>query len=192
MLEQAREVLEFWFGPRGSADYGQARKEWFVKDPAFDEQIRARFGALHARAQAGELKSWEDDPDGLLALTVLFDQFSRNMYRDTPRAFASDAQALACARKMVERGWDMDLPPVVRAFVYLPYEHSEHLVNQDEGLRLFQRVLDDPAQAETVEWARKHREVIRRFGRFPHRNAILGRESTPEEEAFLREPGSRF
>jgi len=192
MQDDYREVLDFWFGAPGSEDHGRQRKEWFVKDAAFDAQIRERFAALHGRAHAGELKHWDASPEGLLALIVVLDQFSRNMYRDTPQSFASDAQALAAARKMVERGWDMDLPPVLRSFVYLPYEHSENLVTQDEALRLFQRVLEDPALADLPEWARKHREVVRRFGRFPHRNAILGRESTPEEEEFLREPGSRF
>jgi uncharacterized protein (DUF924 family) len=192
MIEDYRQVLDFWFGAPGTEIHGRQRQEWFVKDEAFDAQIRERFLGLHGRAQAGELKAWEADPDGLLALIVVLDQFSRNMFRGTPRSFASDAAALACARKMVERGWDMDLAPVQRSFVYLPYEHTENLVTQDEALRLFKRVLEDPSLAELPEWARKHREVIRRFGRFPHRNAILGRESTPEEEEFLRQPGSRF
>jgi uncharacterized protein (DUF924 family) len=192
MIEDYRQVLDFWFGAPGTETYGRQRKEWFVKDEAFDARIRERFLGLHGRAHAGELKAWEADPDGLLALILVLDQFSRNMFRDTPRSFASDAAALACARKMVERGWDMDLAPVQRSFVYLPYEHTENLVTQDEALRLFKRVLEDSALADLPEWARKHREVIRRFGRFPHRNAILGRESTPEEEEFLRQPGSRF
>lgn len=186
-------VLDFWFGAPGTPAHGTQRKEWFVKDAAFDAQIRERFLALHARADAGGLAAWEGAPESLLALIIVFDQFPRNMFRDTPRAFASDARALAAARRMVERGWDTRLPALQRGFVYLPFEHCEDLAAQEEALRLFGKLAaEEPASAESLEWARKHHEVVQRFGRFPHRNAILGRASTPQEEEFLREPGSRF
>jgi len=189
---RARAVLDFWFGVPGSAQYGRPRAEWFVKKPAFDAEIRARFLDLHGRADAGALAHWADHAHGLLALIVLLDQFPRNMFRGQPGAFASDTAALTNARLMVARGWDLQLPPVMRGFVYLPYEHSESLAAQEEALRLFERVLEDPALADWPAWARKHHEVIRRFGRFPHRNQVLGRASTPDEIEFLRQPGARF
>ena len=190
--QEAREVLDFWFGAATSGAYGTARKEWFRKDAAFDALIADRFAALHARLERGESTGWDDAPDALLARIVVLDQLSRNMFRDTPRAYASDAIALACARLMVERGWDMDVLPVQRMFVYLPYEHSEQLADQDLCVELMQRVAVDPALADMPQWAEKHRVVVARFGRFPHRNAILGRSSTPEEIEFLRQPGSSF
>jgi hypothetical protein len=190
--QEAREVLDFWFGSPGSPEVGLARKEWFRKDPAFDDLIRRRFASLHARLEAGESVGWEDVADALLARVIVLDQFSRNMFRDTPRAYASDAIALAGARTMVARGWDMGLLPVQRMFVYLPYEHSEQLADQDECVALMQRVAEDARLADMPEWAEKHRVVVARFGRFPHRNAILGRASTPEEVEFLRLPGSSF
>lgn len=190
--QEAREVLDFWFGAPSSGGFGVARKEWFRKDTAFDALIADRFAALHARLEGGESAGWEDTPASLLARIVVLDQFSRNMFRGTPRAFASDAIALACARLMVGQGWDMDLLPVQRMFVYLPYEHSENLADQERCLELMQRVAVDPALADMPQWAEKHRVVIARFGRFPHRNAILGRSSTPEEIRFLGEPGSSF
>lgn len=185
-------VLDFWFGTPGARGYGAERKEWFVKKPAFDAQIRARFQALHARAHAGACAAWRDNPSSLLALIIVLDQFSRNMYRDTPAAFASDPAALAAARLMIANGWDARLMPAARHFVYLPFEHSEDLAAQEESMRLFAAAAVDPDKDEGVDWARKHHDIIRRFGRFPHRNAILGRPSTPEELAFLKQPGSRF
>lgn len=179
----AAEVLHFWFG-----DATQARPEWFRKDPAFDDEIRRRFGTLIDAAIENRLEGWGDDAPSALARIVLLDQFTRNVFRDTPRAFAGDALALAAARAMVASGQDLALPPLQRVFVYLPFEHAEDLVAQREGVRLFERLgLDDH-----TGWARKHCVVIERFGRFPHRNAVLGRPSTAEEEAFLAQPGSRF
>jgi uncharacterized protein (DUF924 family) len=179
----ALEVWRFWF-----ADGMQARPEWFRKDAAFDAEIRRRFGPLIDAAIEDRLDGWGDDAASALARIVLLDQFTRNVFRDTPRAFAGDAQALAAARAMVASGQDLELAPLQRVFVYLPFEHAEDLDAQHEGVRLFERLgLEDYA-----EWARKHLTVIERFGRFPHRNAVLGRPSTPEEEAFLAQPGSRF
>lgn len=185
----ARDVLAFWFGDAPFAP----RPAWFTKDAAFDALIRERFGALVEAALRGELDAWQAEPDTALARLLLLDQFTRNAFRDTPRAFAGDAQALAGARDMVARGFDQALAPLQRGFVYLPFEHAEDLQAQEEGLRLFAALTAaDPAQADSEEWARKHHVIIERFGRFPHRNAVLGRPSTPEETEFLKQPGSRF
>jgi uncharacterized protein (DUF924 family) len=188
----AQAVLDFWFGPPGSATYGRTRPEWFRKDAAFDDEIRRRFLALHASAALGECEHWMGDPASLLALIVVLDQFSRNLYRDDPRAFSQDAQALAAAQRMIANGWDRDLLPVEREFAYLPFEHAEDPVLQDSAVELFASLDAYPETKGLSEWTQKHRVIIRRFGRFPHRNAVLGRVSTPEEIAFLREPGSRF
>jgi uncharacterized protein (DUF924 family) len=182
-LGTADDVLQFWFG-----DGARARPEWFRKDPAFDSEIRRRFGDLIDAALDDRLENWGDDARSALARIVLLDQFTRNVYRDSARAFAGDTRALAAARAMVVAGQDLALPPLLRTFVYLPFEHAEDLDAQREAVRLFERLGDE---GSTV-WARKHLAIIERFGRFPHRNAALGRVSTPEEEAFLAEPGSRF
>jgi len=181
-------VLDFWFGPQA----GASRPEWFQKSERFDAQIRERFGALHEQAAAGGLVEWEAAPRSALALLVVLDQFSRNLHRNDARAFAQDARALRVATAMVERGWDRELLPVQRQFVYLPFEHAEDLADQDRAMALFGELVGYPETADLVQWAEKHRVIIRRFGRFPHRNAALGRASTPEEVAFLREPGSGF
>ena len=181
-------VLDFWFGPIPHA----ARDAWFRKDPAFDAAIRARFGAAVESALAGTPGTDADTPRGALAAVVLLDQFTRNIFRDMPRAFAGDAQALALARAVVDRGADRDLDPYERWFLYLPFEHAEDAAMQERSLALFGALKRDSGLAAPLEWAEKHAAVIRRFGRYPHRNAILGRATTPEEAAFLAEPGSRF
>ena len=180
---RAAAILDFWFGPRD-----EERPEWFRKDSAFDALIGDRFGALVALALQGGLVEWDAVPQGALARLLLLDQFTRNIFRGTPRAFAGDAQALAAARAMVARGFDARLPPVRRAFVYLPFEHSEELEAQRESLRLYRAL----GLGDHEEWARRHAVIVERFGRFPHRNAILGRLSTPEEVEFLKQPGSGF
>jgi uncharacterized protein (DUF924 family) len=172
-----REVREFWFG--------QDRKAWFEKNPAFDAEIRTRFLALYEEAARGSLAAWMDEPGSCLALVVLLDQFPRNMFRGTARAFESDGLARAAARTIIARGWDKAMSDDERSFAYLPFEHSESLADQETSMRLF-------AGNPNFEWARRHWEIIRRFGRFPHRNASLGRASTPEEAEFLRQPGSGF
>jgi len=189
----AQAVLDFWFGAPGTPAHGQARAEWFVKNPAFDAEILHRFGPLIEQAEAGGLRDWMNTPPGALARIVLLDQFTRNVWRDTPRAFAGDALALEAAQHLVSTGGDRELPPLHRAFVYLPYEHAEDLHLQDDAVRLFTE-LAASAQGieEMLRYAHLHRDVIARFGRFPHRNAILGRTSTDEELAFLQQPGSRF
>jgi uncharacterized protein (DUF924 family) len=187
-----QEVLEFWFGAPGSPEFGRPRAAWFVKSAEFDALIRDRFLATHEAAAAGALDAWSTRPLGALALAVALDQFPRTIFRGTPRAFAADARALAVARGAVARGFDEVLLPVQRWFVYLPYEHAEELAAQRESLRLFERLAVDAAGAGTLTYAMRHYAVIERFGRFPHRNAILGRASTPEELAFLDQPGSSF
>jgi uncharacterized protein (DUF924 family) len=185
-------VLHFWFGPPGGPDDGRAREVWFRKDAAFDEAIRRQFGAVVDEALAGGLAAWGHDPEGELALLLACDQFPRNLFRGEARAFALDPRALAVARRAVAAGRDRVLPPVRRAFVYLPFEHSESLDDQREAVRLFATLRSDPQAGGYHEWAVKHLEVIERFGRFPHRNEALGRPSTALERAFLAQPGSRF
>lgn len=189
---RVRAVLDTWFGAPGEPGFGRARPEWFRGDPGFDAALRGRFGALVEAALDGGFAHWSRDPEGGLALLLLLDQFTRNGWRGTPGAFAGDARAQQVARRMVDAGHDRALRPVQRWFVYLPFEHAESLPLQDEAVRLFAGLEGDPDAGGAVVWAERHRAVIRRFGRFPHRNAILGRRSTPKELAFLREPGSRF
>ncbi|MBE0619043.1 MAG: DUF924 domain-containing protein [Burkholderiales bacterium] len=186
------EVLDFWFGPADSAEYGKPREAWFKKDQAFDDAIRARFLHLHRQAADGQLQSWQAAPDSMLALIVVLDQFSRNLFRGTARAFAADAQALATAQSAVGRGFDRLLLPVQRWFIYLPFEHAENLALQRQCLDLFEGLRGDPDSSGSIDYARRHFEIIERFGRFPHRNAALGRVSTPEEVEFLKQPGSGF
>jgi uncharacterized protein (DUF924 family) len=191
--DAARSVLDFWFGAPGSALHGTNRPEWFRKDPAFDAEIRSRFGATIEQALRGELEGWAGATDSALAHVVVLDQFTRNCFRDTPRAFAGDARALAAARAMVGTRQDEAVPPLQRAFVYLPFEHAEGIAMQDEALRLYGRLAAiAPETAGSLDYARRHHAVIQRFGRFPHRNAILGRQSTAEEIEYLKQPGSGF
>ena len=192
-VDDADRVLEFWFGTPGSAGYGQARAEWFRKDPAFDRSIVEGFGRSIEQALRGELADWAGEPQGALAQILLLDQFTRNAFRDSARAFAGDARALAAAQAMVRSGQDRTLIPVQRAFVYLPYEHAEDAALQDKAVRLFTPLVAvDAGLQDMLDYAEKHRDVIRCFGRFPHRNAALGRRSTAEEAAYLSRPGSGF
>lgn len=185
-------VLDFWFGAPGTPQHGRTRPEWFGKDPAFDEEIRRRFGDTVAVALAGGLGEWCIDARGALARVILLDQFTRNMFRDTPRAFAGDERALATAEDAVARGLDRELDGHGRWFLYMPFEHSESDAVQRRSLELFTALARDTGDPSPLEWARKHADVIFRFGRYPHRNDILGRASTPEEVAFLAGPNSRF
>ena len=190
----SQDVLDFWFGAPGSLEAGKPRREWFVKQDAFDALIRARFGATIEQALAGGLREWDDEgPQGALARILVLDQFTRNAHRDTPTAFAGDALALAAACRLVDSGADRQLPPLQRAFVYMPFEHAEDAYMQERAVELFGILAaEHPGFDEMLDYAHRHRGVIARFGRFPHRNAILGRASTPEETEFLRQPGSRF
>jgi uncharacterized protein (DUF924 family) len=189
----ATEILDFWFGAPGSVEHGSARKAWFAKDDAFDAEIRERFAVPIERALRGELEDWGDAAPSALAQVLLLDQFTRNAFRGTPRAFAGDRRALAAASRMVGLRHDEELATFMRGFVYLPFEHAEGLAMQDEAIRLLTRlVAADPSQQSMLVYAVRHRAIIERFGRFPHRNDILGRQSTAEEIAFLRQPGSGF
>ena len=175
------EVLSFWFEENGP-------EQWWRSDPQFDAAIRSRFGALHDEAVQGELHGWRDTPEGRLAELVVLDQFSRNLYRDDPRAFAADGMALTLAQEAVRIGADQAVPPVQRQFFYMPYQHSESRRIHRAAVPLFES-LDVP---ESLDFERRHKAIIDRFGRYPHRNLVLGRSSTEEEIAFLREPGSSF
>lgn len=188
MTPLAREILEFWFGPPPHA----TRAEWFRKDPGFDATVRERFGGAVEAALAGAMHLWRAEPHDALAHVLLLDQFTRNIFRDTPRAFAGDGEALATATGAVDAGFDRKLDRYERGFLYLPFEHSEDPAMQQRSISLFTRLRNDTGDTALLEWAEKHAAVVRRFGRYPHRNAILGRVSTPEEIAFLQEPGSRF
>jgi uncharacterized protein (DUF924 family) len=190
MADGAQAVLQFWFGDASPA---VSRPEWFRKNDAFDHEIAQRFGPLIEQALRDELSGWQGNTETALAQVIVLDQFTRNVFRNTPRAFAGDPLALAAARTMLDRGQDQDLPPWQRFFAYMPLEHAEDLAMQDESVRRFtQLAAQAPDTQELLDYAKRHRDVIARFGRFPHRNAILGRPSTPEEVEFLKQPGSGF
>jgi uncharacterized protein (DUF924 family) len=180
------DILTFWFGGDPSA----RRAVWFEKDATFDAACVDLEAARNA-AKAGAYDHWAATPCGGLALLILLDQLSRNLYRGTAEAFAADAKARAIAQTMLARGFDQMLTPVERIFVYLPFEHAEDTADQDLSVRLF-AALDAVTGEQTVDYAIRHRDVIRRLGRFPHRNAALGRASAAEEEAYLAEPGAGF
>ncbi|MGJ3253440.1 MAG: DUF924 family protein [Elainellaceae cyanobacterium] len=194
-MVQASDVLEFWFGKPSSedAEYEQRRKLWFRKRETVDQEIQKRFGATYDRAASGQLDDWKKSPAGCLALVIVLDQFPRNMFRNDPKAFATDEKALAISQWAIARHFDQDLTPIRRLFLYLPFEHSEQLTHQNQSVEYFARLLDEaPELSDTYSYAIRHRQVIERFGRFPHRNSILGRDSTPEEREFLKQPGSSF
>lgn len=191
------DVLSYWFGElesNGMPAEGR-QKLWFDPPPGTDEEVRSRFGDDVARALRGELAHWADSPNGLTALVLLLDQFTRNIHRGTPAAFSGDERALALAREAVTAGIDADMPTIHRVFLYIPFEHAEDLATQDEGVAHFDRLLSVVPEsvrqrvAGFRQYAVAHRDVIARFGRFPHRNAILGRESTAEELDYLQEHG---
>ena len=190
----AGSVLDFWFGAPGSPEWNSSRAQWFTKSDDFDATMRAAFLPLWEATHAGAHAGWVQTPEGACARIVVLDQVPRNVFRRDPRSFASDAQALATARQMVESGADRLLPtPFHRMFCYMPFEHSEALADQDIAVQLMTTLrAESEGRVDVVEWAIRHRAVIERFGRFPHRNAVLGRRDTEEESAFLREPGSSF
>jgi uncharacterized protein (DUF924 family) len=192
MQASIQAVLGFWFGePPGS--YAQRKPIWFGKQPDLDAEIRQRFGEVYQQGLTGQLDHWRDSPQGCLALIVLFDQFSRNMFRDTAQMFATDGQALGLARFAVEQGYDQQLSPLERIFMYLPFEHSEDRQDQVQSVALFQKLAAEaPELADVLDYAKRHQVVVDQFGRFPHRNRLLGRDTTPEEAEFLTQPGSSF
>jgi uncharacterized protein (DUF924 family) len=171
-LEAPAAIVAFW------REAGPDR--WFKKDVAFDDEIKRRFLATHEAAAAGRLTDWEQSAEGALALLILLDQFPRNMFRSEARAFATDPFARAVTSRAILNGFDGAFPDM-RGFFYLPFEHSENLADQERGLALYKAVGDE----DGLKWAVLHADIIRRFGRFPHRNAVLGRVTTPEEQAFL-------
>ncbi|MDC0717328.1 DUF924 family protein [Nannocystis bainbridge] len=175
-------VLDFWFSP-------PVRPKWFVRSDDLDRDIRDQFGELHARAASGALDGWAASSRGALALVILLDQFPRNMFRGTPEAFATDAKARDVANAALSAGLEHDLTQEERLFLYLPLEHSEDLADQERCVELM-RALDETPM--WLDYAIRHRDIIARFGRFPHRNSVLGRESTGEECEFLIQPGSSF
>ena len=185
-------ILNFWFGHPEEISYGKPRQVWFEANPEFDRALQNAFMSEYQWAATGELEDWKASPRSCLALILLLDQFPRNVFRGTPQAFATDRQALATARYAIKHQFDCQLLPVQRWFIYLPLEHSETLDDQQQSVELFTQLKDDPDSAEPIAFAIQHRDIIQRFGRFPHRNQILGRETTPEEAEFLKQPGSSF
>ncbi|MHB1188311.1 DUF924 family protein [Thiobacillus sp.] len=200
MHDQPESVLAFWFGAPGSAVEvaGRQSKLWFGKSPANDQAVIERFAATLTAATAGQLDHWAHSPHGRLALVIVLDQFPHHIHRDQPQAFATDPQSLALSLAALESGEDRQLTPIERVFLYLPLEHAESLDIQARSVSLYERLAHEAAPDERalfdgfLDYARRHRDVVARFGRFPHRNAILGRPSTPDEIEFLKQPGSRF
>ena len=182
-MKQISDVLDFWFSER-------VKEKWWDKDADFDAEIRREFEATHKAALAGELDGWAETPDGALALIIALDQFPRNIYRDTPGAFAADGKAREVARLVLARELDRQVSePEQRCFLYLPFEHSEDMEDQRLSVKLFRERV---GTERNIEFAEAHLDVIEKYGRFPHRNAILGRPNTPEEDAYLEDPEAGF
>ncbi len=199
-MEQAESILEYWFGTEAD-DAVAARRQaelWWKKNSKVDQEIRERFASLLDAAVNGSLDDWLTDPRGRLAMIILADQFSRNMYRDTPRSFAFDSYAQTWCKAGLESGAHRLLRPIERVFFYLPMEHSESLEDLQLSVALCKELAESVPDAHRelfdsyLNYAVRHHDFVQRFGRFPHRNAILGRESTDEEVAFLQKPGSSF
>jgi len=180
-MDSYQAVIDFWFNEIDS-------KQWFVKDVEFDRLIIARFAELHARATHCELFAWREEPLGRLAEIIVLDQFSRNMYRDQAQAFAYDGLALVLSQEAIRQGAEQQLLPVQQAFLFMPFMHSESKLIHEQAVELYKA----PGLEHNHEFELKHKAIIDRFGRYPHRNAILGRESTAQEIAFLKQPNSGF
>lgn len=199
-MTQPENVLDFWFGPSGSATeiVGRQRKLWFAKSAANDQAVVDQFADTLVEATAGKLDHWADTPRGRLALVIVFDQFPHHIHRDQSQAFATDPQALALSLAALKAGDEQHLTPIERVFLYLPLEHAESNEMQELSVALYEKLADEAAIEERaifddfLNYARQHRDVVARFGRFPHRNAILRRPSTDDEIEFLKLPGSRF
>jgi uncharacterized protein (DUF924 family) len=189
---EPQDILDFWFGTPDDPGWDSGREVWFRPRLAFDTACRDAFLPTYEAARAGKLDAWMAAPHPCLALIVTLDQLPRNMFRGSPRMYESDARALEVARHAVARGFDRELRAVERTFVYLPFEHSEDLADQRRGVELMGGLAFHPKGAEWRGFAERHMHIVERFGRFPHRNDILGRPSTPEERAFLKEPNSSF
>ncbi|MEM6599092.1 MAG: DUF924 family protein [Cyanobacteria bacterium P01_C01_bin.69] len=193
----ANDIIAFWFGQPADPDYGRYRKAWFIKDADFDADIRQHFLSDVEKAANGDYNDWQAGDSSAVALLLLLDQFPRNLYRGDPRSFATDSKALSVARGLVDSGRHLEMILAHRFFVYVPFEHSEEMANQDRCVALMRSLNQEFPNLEKglaggLDYAIRHRDIIERFGRFPHRNEILGRESTPEEQVFLQQPGSRF
>lgn len=189
------DIHDFWFGRSNESDFGQSRKLWFEKSDQFDKLCGEQFGELVAQAIEGQLNHWAQPPappESALALILLLDQLPRNIYRGTARMYAGDTLALLTAKRLIATGQDLQLNPVQRQFCYLPFEHAEDRAMQTESLRLFKLLETFEPTAGLHHWATKHAVIVEQFGRFPHRNQILGRISTPAETEFLKLPGSGF
>ncbi|MFC3125918.1 DUF924 family protein [Pseudoroseomonas globiformis] len=185
------DIISFWFAD----GLDQWRSAWFVRSESFDQEIADRFSAGLDPAGRGEFDDWANEPDGALALCILLDQFPRNLFRGTAKAFTFDQKAREIASLAISAKLDQSLPPTARVFLYLPFEHSESLADQDRSVALFETLREHPPHGEpggSVDYAWRHHDVIRRFGRFPHRNIVLGRHNTAEEEAYLAGPGAGF
>jgi len=185
------EILDFWFLPTDHPDYGKDRSCWFKKDSAFDDEIRAKFGAIVERALKGELKEeWNSSANSGLAHIILLDQFTRNIFRDSPKSFAGDEIALACSKSMIAEGLDASMHPTLRCFLYTPFMHSEERDVQEQGVELFNGLVAQTGKGGgNAIYAQKHLDVIKQFNRFPHRNKVLGRVSTAAEEEYLANGG---
>jgi uncharacterized protein (DUF924 family) len=191
-LSTPQEILDFWFGREGEEGYGEFREAWFTKDPEFDREIRDRFEPIYGEAATGGLDHWKSEARSCLALILVLDQFPRNMYRGDPRTYAADGKAREAARYAVEHAYDRELSPYERLFAYLPFEHSEELDDQRLSVELFRGLATEMGSEDLLGYAVRHLEIVEQFGRFPHRNEILGRRTTPEEAEFLRRPDSSF
>lgn len=195
MDARAQEVLDFWFGPRSGEEFGKFRDKWFASGSSdeFDAECNEQCLVDHERAKVGELDHWADEPQSCLALLILCDQIPRNAYRGDPRSFATDKRALDLARRITANGWDRKMNDMERLFAYLPFEHSEDLDDQRRCVALYRAMPDtQEMKQQWIDFAVQHLEIIERFGRFPYRNKILGRKSTAEETAFLKETGVHF
>ncbi|MFK8181874.1 MAG: DUF924 family protein [Phormidesmis sp.] len=195
--DRAEAILTFWFGASKPKTVGQYRKEWFVKSNDFDQQIRQHFLVDIEKAAQGDYDHWQQQARYAVALLILLDQFPRNIYRGSAKSFETDHKAIEVATKLVETEMDQTLPPVYQFFIYVPFEHQETLAQQNRAVALMTQLVKrhpniDQGLKSGLDFAIRHRDVIERFGRFPHRNEILGRQSTAEEKAFLTQPGSRF
>jgi uncharacterized protein (DUF924 family) len=188
--ERAQVLLDFWFGPAGDPDRENHRQIWFKCTPEHDDRLRDLFLADHERAASGALDPWEAAPQSALALVLLLDQIPRNIFRGSPRTYATDAMARALADRALARSFDAAFPPVWRKFFYMPLHHSENLAEQRRAVALFGSLPDHRERGDSRRYTQRYVDIIERFGRFPHRNAILGRVSTPEELASLKEPES--
>lgn len=191
-MSRIHEILTFWFGELEDPLFGEPRSIWFKTDPQFDEKIRSHFLWDYELAITGKLDPWEEHPESCLALILLLDQFPRHMFRGTPQAYDTDSHALTIAKSAISHQFDQRLLPVQRWFIYLPFEHSENLEDQQKSVELFQQLSEYPHSNSVIEYAINHLEIIQKFGRFPHRNQILGRVTTPDEIEFLKQPHSSF